>query len=480
MFFKSSLGILIFLSLLTGFLLAVFAAALMPPETGGAYAALVMDESWPDREIRGLLNDETIISEASQWAFLDDFEGLSRIPLDEYRNRVQSFDPRNDGYAEKLRAFFVRDGKRLFFIPLHRGFWGYKTGEFEKRLSSSLGDIPFEIIYLGYRRPVWLYMALLAGAGMAGLFLSGRFALGFCMPLLAGFAFAGSSGLALSSVFAGLAGLFLAPCGEYFMFRRYRRADTGAGKFEGRRLGDMLVSFRPCWVLTPVFLAALVFISVAGNVHPLVVLAGGAGFTGIFLFSQWVLSRRGDGQGHVRFVPVLIRPVPVKSLEFPRIMLPFICASLLPALPLPPFSGVSSAGDSVFFGEQGGMIREGEYHAHAAFQASFSYRALGSGGAGEPAYFQYRLGDDGLIAGREADIAPRENIPPFPLKDLMNFLETGGKPSPQDWSPLTFAQLAPVLAALLFSFPAFIRRVRGDKKGEIRLLYRYKEKGIAA
>jgi hypothetical protein len=475
MSFKPSLWVLIFLSLLTVFLLAVFAAVLMPGETGGAYAALILDESRPDREIRGLLNDETIISESSQWVFLDEFQSLSRIPLDEYRDRVRSFDPRNDGYAEKLRAFFVRDGKRVFFIPLRRGLWGYGTGGFEKRLSSSLGDIPFEIQYLGYRRPVWLYVTLLLGAGIAGLILSGRFALVFCMPVLAGFAFAGSSGLALSSVFAGLSGLFLAPCGEYFMFRRYRRADAGAGKFESRTLGDTLGAFRACGVLAPVFLAALVFISLEGNVHPLAVLAEGAGFTGIFLLSQWVLSRRGDA--HVRFAPVLIRRVPVKSLDFSRIMLPFIFASLLPALPLPPFSGFPSA-NAAFFGEQGPVIREAEYRAHAAFQASFSYRALGS--SGEPSYFRYLLGDDGLVAGREADLAPWEEIPPFPLKDLADFLETRGESASREWNPVTLLQLAPVLAALLFSFPPFIRRTRGDKRRKNRLLYGYKEKGIAA
>ncbi|MDR2258585.1 MAG: hypothetical protein LBE14_05495 [Treponema sp.] len=468
---------LIFLSLLTGFLLVVLAAALMPVGTGGAYAALVLDESWPDRDIRGLLDDETVISESSQWVFLDDFSGLTRVPLDAYRDRVSSFDPRNDGYAERLHAFFVRHGKRLFFIPLRLGLWGHGTGKFEKRLSASLGDIPFEVQYWGYRRPVWLYAALLMGAGIAGLFLSGRFALGFCVPVLAGFAFAGSSGLALSAVFAGLGGLFLAPCGEYFMFRRYRQANTG--NFDNRALGDMLGSFRACRVLAPVFLAALAFISFAGKVHPLMVLAEGAGFTGIFLFSQWVLSRRGAAQGHVRFAPVLIRRVPVKNLEFSRIMLPYALVSLLPALPFPPFSGFPPAGASAVFGEQGPLIREAEYRAHAAFQASFSYRALGSGGSGEPAYFRYLLGDDGLIAERQTDMVPREDIPPFPLKGLMNFLETGG-PSPQDRSPLTLVHMVPVLAVLIFSFPAFIRRAWGDKKRKKRLLYRYKEKGIAA
>jgi hypothetical protein len=476
MSFKSSLGVLIFLSLLTGFFLAVLAAALTPRGTGGAYMVLALDESWPDREIRGLLHDETVISEASQWVFLDEFDGLARIPLDEYRNRVKDFDPRNDGYAERLRAFFVRGGKRLFFIPLRQGFWGNGTGGVEKRLSRSLGDIPFEIEYLGNRRPVWLYGILLAGAGIAGVLLSGRFALGFCFPALAGFALAGSSGLALSAVFAGLSGLLLAPCGEYIMLLRYRK--TGSGRSEGRALGNMPGPFRACRLLTPVFLAALALISLAGRVHPLLVLAEGAGFTGIFLFSQWVLSRRGDAQGHIRFTPVLIRQAPVKNLAFFRVMIPFVLASFLPALPF--FSGFPPAGRSVFSGGADLILRDTEYRAHAVFQASFSYRPLGDGKTGEPAYVRYVPGDDGLIAGGTADVFPEADIPSFPLKDLMDFLETGGELPPKDRTPFILVSLVPVLAVFLFSFPAFVRRLWGDKKRKKRLLYKYKEKGIAA
>jgi hypothetical protein len=303
-------------------------------------------------------------------------------------------------------------------------------------------------------------------------------ALGFCIPVLAGFAAAGSPGLALSAVFAGLSGLFRDPGGDCVMFRRYRRANAGGGNFENRTLGDILGSFRSCGLLAPVFLAACALISAAGEIHPLLVLAEGAGFAGIFLFSQWVLSRRGETQGHVRFAPVLIRKVPVKKLAFSRMMLPYVLASLAPALPF--FPDFPPAGNPSFWGEPDRILHEAEYRAHAVFQASFSYRALGRDGPAGAAYFPYTLGDDGLMTAGEAGMEPPPDIPPFPLEDLMNFLETGGKISPEKWSPVILMNLAPVLAVFLFSLPAYIRPVWGDKKRKKRLLYKYKEKGIAA
>jgi hypothetical protein len=311
------------------------------------------------------------------------------------------------------------------------------------------------------------------------LILSRQLALIPGMFVLAGFSFAGSAGLALAAVLAGLSALLSAPWGEYCMFLRYRNANSGWGKYENRSLGDILGPFRACWLLTPFFLAALAGISLAGGIHPLLVVGEGVGYMGIFLFSRWVFSGRGDAQGHIRFTPVLIRKIPVKDLAFSRMMLPHVLSALLAALLPPLFPGLLPVGTSAFFGEDR-LIPEAEYRAHAAFQSSFSYRALGSGGPGEPAYFRYVLGDDGLIAGEGAGVSLQEDIAPFPLEDLMNFLETGGTSSPGAGGRFTLMDVIPALAVFLFSVPAFIRPKWGDKNRKKRLLYKYKEKGIAA
>lgn len=92
----------------------------------GAYAALGLEGAegeFADREVAGALEKalgRPVISASSQWVLLNSFGGLERIPLEGYGDRLEIFDPRRDGYAEKLTRFFVRDGKRWFFIPLDR------------------------------------------------------------------------------------------------------------------------------------------------------------------------------------------------------------------------------------------------------------------------------------------------------------------------------------------------------------------------
>jgi hypothetical protein len=473
-------------SLLTGFLFFLLAVFLMPPGRGGAYAVIVLDENLPDRELRGLLHEGPVISESSQWVFLDGFSGLQRIPLDEYPDRVFSFDPRNDGYAERLRAFFVRDGKRFLYVPLGRESGA--AGRLEKRLAASLGDLPFQLEWIGGERPVWRYFFLMVLAGAGVLWCTRRFVLAPCIPVLAGFSPAGIPGLVLAAFLMGLGGLLLAPCGEYFMSLRYKKNSPGIGGRARRpSLGMGLLKSR--LLLAPVFAAALVGCSLFGGVHPLLALGGSAGFMGVYLFAHRVFSRRGEGQNHVRFSPVAIRRVPALSPDFSRFMLPYALAALL-AIPLSlVFPGPGGIGGAVSLGSAPPPLTEAEYRSHAAFQASFSLRPLGKEPPdspamylkelGEPSYFRYARGDDGLIAGKSANRAGGSvdlgAVPPFPLGDLMAALEPGRKNAAG--APLP-GELAVVLAVLLASLPAFGGIRRGDKRGKNRLSC--KEKGIAA
>jgi hypothetical protein len=470
--------ILIFLSLLAGLLLFLLAAFLMPPGRGGAYAVLALDEALPDREIRALLDDGRVISESSQWVFLDDFTGLRSIPLDEYPARVNPFDPRNDGYGERLRSFFVRGGERFFYIPLGRGPGA--AGRLEKRLAASLGDIPYRLEYLGQKKPAALYVFLVLAAGAGALWLSRRFLAAPCIPVLAGFSLAGASGITMAGALLGLGGLLLAPCGEYFMYRRYKKNSLPFGAYENRTLGDILGPFKNRLFLAPLFPAFLVFGSLFGGVHPLLTLGTGIGFMGIYLFSHWVFSRRGEPQDHVRFSPVLILKVPALEPGFSRLVLPYALAALA-AIPLSLiFPGPGAA--SFFPGTPSPVIGEAEYRSHAAFQGSFSLRPLGyTEESGEPVYVRYILGDDGLIAG-EAAVFPGADaggdIPPFPLGDLMAALEPGGNSASGEGTGPDFGEWILVFVVLMISLPALFRPRREDKKGRNRLLC--KEKGIAA
>jgi hypothetical protein len=115
-----------------------------------SYAVLALEEGVPDREAAEVLEKalgRPVVSESSQWVFLNSFEGLERIPLEEYEGRLEAFDPRRDGYADKLKDFFVRGGKRWFFIPLDQGIRGLPpfsdpADRFKKRLNAALDTVP--------------------------------------------------------------------------------------------------------------------------------------------------------------------------------------------------------------------------------------------------------------------------------------------------------------------------------------------------
>jgi hypothetical protein len=286
----------------------------------------------------------------------------------------------------------------------------------------------------------------------------------------------------------GLGGLLLEPGGEFFAYLRYKKNRLPFEPGESRSPGELLSPFRNRLFLAPVFIGVLALCSVFGGVHPLLALAAGAGFGGVYVLSLWVFSRLGEAQDHVRFSPVVILKTTALKPDFSRFMAPHALAALA-AIPLSLlFPGPASG--SLVLKDLPPPVREAEYRSHAAFQASFSLRPLGretgSASPGEgrgPAYSHYTLGDDGLIAGKtdalsgEAGGVSPDEIPPFPLKGLMEALEQRGKAAGRGPGPF-WGELAPVLIALILSAPVFAELRRGDKKRKNRL--QYKEKGIAA
>jgi hypothetical protein len=131
-------------------------------------------------------------------------------------------------------------------------------------------------------------------------------------------------------------------------------------------------------------------------------------------------------------------------------------------------------------------VSKEDYETHAAFQASFSVNSLGGEGNGGDSgtdeaggsYVRYYLGEDGLIAGtraydREFIHRDRENddIPPFPLEKLIEFLENYNH---TDTGKFRWGDMVPVLIALGLCVPGIFRRRRKGRKGEGPLIYTYK------
>jgi hypothetical protein len=477
MSFRKSALISVFFSLASGLLMLLISYRSLPRETGEGYAELTLDASFDDRSITARLSGggiENYISESTQWVYLDDFGELERIPLDEYRNRVDTFDSRDDGYAERLRSFFIRDHKRRIFIPLSFNFSG--TTALEKRLA--LLDLPpFSLEFLSPPRPLWSQGVLFIAAGALTLILSGTpLFIAALLPLFAALAYGGPSGFALSVVLIALFRSLLDPVREYFISRRYGKP----GRFRGFR--EWLGSFKVLF-LVPLWLAVYVVIACLGRLPW--ILSGGVfcSFWGVLGMCLWVESNRGKSQGHIRFLPVAIRGAGSPSSPFFRPLVPFALASLAALLlPLLFPSSYFSPGAAP---EDPPPVGRADYETHIAFQSSFSFRSMGregEGGVQAPSYVRYYLGEDGLIAGTrayEGIFAPEDTendrIPPFPLEKLVEFLENY-KHTPS--GGFRREDLVSVLIVLGLGIPGLFRGARRGRRGG--KLFTYADKRIAA
>jgi hypothetical protein len=477
MAFRKSVFIAVFSSLILGVLAALIAGLYVPRTAGQGYAVLSLDASSAERPIGALLSRggfEGYISESTQWVYLDDFGELRRIPLDEYRDRVEAFDLRDDGYAERLRSFFVRDGKRRIFIPLSFNSPRETPAAFEKRLAL-LGLPPFSLEFFGFSRPLWPEGVLFTLSATLTLILSGTPLLTAAfLPLFAALAYGGSAGFALSVVLIALFGALRDPVREWFISRRYGRA----GVFRGP--GKRFRSFKVLWAAVPALLILYGLIARLGHFPGVLAAAVLPSFLGLLGICLWAESNRGEKQGHIRFLPVPIRDASTGAPRFFRPLLPFALASLGALFSPLLFSNPSSPA----LPEDPPALSKEDYEAHAAFQLSFSLHPLdgerdgGASGDAQGPYARYYLGEDGLIAGkraydREFMHRDRENdeIPPFPLEKLVEFLNNYSQPYTGDFR---WGDTVSVLMALGLCVPGIFRGRRKGQRGGKPFIYTYK------
>jgi hypothetical protein len=435
---------------------------------GGGFAALTLDESYPDRQIRELLAREgfkTTIGESSQWVFLDDFGSLEQIPLDEYWDRVEPFDPRNDGYAELLRSFFVSRGERRVFIDL-----GGAPLDLEGRVKAALGDIRYSLSVPASRRsPLAPGLLFVVAAGLTLLLAREISSTLIFLPLWAPLAGLGAEGFALTAVLTGFSRTLREPALDYFVARRH-------GTARGRALPPAGV-----WALCGLFPVIAVVLAVFGS-YPLLTVPAALILVPLLLcFSLWDESRRELRDGHIRFRPVLITPLARRSGFYLPVMAPFAVAALALLLLSRLFPGVETAGKGVLPRTGWNIppeLNAERYQEHRAFQQAFSYTSLGGE---ESFYLHYSLAEDGLVLGDgsgEALVVETEGaIPPFPLASLIDFLAayayTGSDPAASRGdSP------ACPLIVLGLCVPLILRDWRWRKSRE--KLSMHKDKRIAA
>ncbi|MDR0601754.1 MAG: hypothetical protein LBG42_05170 [Treponema sp.] len=437
--------------------------------TAGGYAVISVDEAVPDAQTREKIavlagiEPSGVLSESGMWVFLDDFGGLERIPLERWDERVFPFDPRNDGYAERLRSFFVHDGRRFFFVPMT----GKGLKKFQKALPGAAG-VSFSLDFYGYGPSLYPFVILFSAAGLGFLFLSRPlFPAAAVLPVMAAFSTGGPRSLVMAGLLAGLTRLLAEPLAEWFACRRYR-------DYSGdMRLWECLVPYRKLLVPAAVLLACYAAAAAFGTVFERVT-AGiiALSVLGIFAFSVRLESLRGREEEHVRFRAVPILEEGVKTVFFPLQALPFTLASLLALVPALSAGRVTVNGGTIA-AEREHLVSGEEYLAHAAFQAGFSYRPLSGG---DSAYYRYVSGGEGLPetpAVSPVQPEPEElyqEIPPFPLADLADFLENAGHGAAV---PLPgVRELVPVLLLFLCSLLVLIRPRRGGKKMKNMVLYK--------
>ncbi|MDR2632689.1 MAG: hypothetical protein LBC51_03585 [Treponema sp.] len=492
----------------------------IPLESSRGYAVLMLDASYPDRLVGDLLASEVFtqgfLSESTQWVFLDDFGSLQRIPLDAYEERVEAFDPRNDGYAEKVRAFFVREGKRLCFIPFSGDSrlsdpWLNKQRirAFEASLAAVLEGIPFSLTFLGSEKPLLFYFLLFAAAAGATMLLSDNPPLILALlPTLGALVFAGPPGLALAAALVVLVGIGTEPLRKRWSAHRYRQDHTPGKKSAKNRLKAY-----PLWALP--LTGVLLFLGLFGILYARslpegstvgpsgksLALVGIAALacSGLLLWVLlWLEASRGKAQNHIRFVPVRIMEF-TQGRPINRTILPFALVSLAALYGPWLYEGLHAYHDPGCIADPRYFIDAGAYENHVRYQASFSLMPLGSAQdlSGSPlgdrpglTYRQYRLGEDGLIAGQggyEQTLSPYDEqvIPPFPLQDLIAFLEgfrhTEGR-EPSRMRMLTFTSLNMIGFLLLLMASGRYGRVLSwfKQTGKKKQSMVYNEKRIAA
>jgi hypothetical protein len=456
--------------------LLVLVRFFLPALSTEGYGILSLDAARADREIGDLLvrgGLENFISESTQWVFLDDFDGLKKIPLELYGEQVESFDPRNDGYAEKLRSFFIREGKRFFFIPLSPGFAGREKGTLTKRIARSLGDIPYSLSIPGNSRPVFWFFSLFLIAAVGTLILSGApLFYAALLPVLAPLLLAGPPGFALAAVLTGLSVLCREPLREYFIFRRYQNR-----RFSRDPVRDRRGIFRRHGVLLPLFILIYGLVCGIGGIPPVLGLFFFCSSAVVFALVLRAELSRGETLEHIRFVPVAILDFSPRREFFPGAVVPFGLASLLALFPSLT-SGFSGPPARENLPLSFSLVSSSEYEDHLRFQSSFSLTPLGN--REEQDYVRYVRDEDGLISPVPAD--PREaageeweGIPPFPLEPLMVFLENAGTGG-EEYS--TSRDILPACLVLLAGVPALFSSRRGNRKKKKILVYQ--DKRIAA
>ncbi|MDR2659136.1 MAG: hypothetical protein LBC27_04005 [Spirochaetaceae bacterium] len=479
-------GTILFTTLLCLTPLLILILAGKPKTTSaaaGEYVTLITEERMSDTVVVEKLNNagiKNILSESTQWFFMNDFSELRRVPLNQFHDFMMETDPRNDGYAQKLRTLFVEDGSRYFYIP-RSSIRFLNTAMIEDRIKDALDGTPYRaVIFNSYTVESTGAFFIFAAASILCLIIAffaskssrrGDNALlpqtAALIPACALFAARGPAGFALVSILLSIFFISRKQLESLFI-KLYLSRKTVFSNSSINNVKQHIYNGKKTLILaTALFIA----VSVIGNVNIFYALSAAALFCLIAASLIRLDAVPRGGAEHIRFIPVIIKGQSGINRRLPLIALPFtFAAAAVLAVPL------SSQPLILDTNRKLPEISANDYEEHVNFQKKFALRKLTNTGEIVPVietgntapYLDFEIGPDGLLRPVDDEI-PRTlgarlavpEIPPFPLEKLILSFNTE-----QSFAPAIFdiRELIAIIIALTVYFPAVAPRGNGKKE----------------
>jgi hypothetical protein len=379
----------------------------IPPSR--SFAVVECPASVSDREVVGVLSGngiQGVMSESTQFFLLSAWNGVEQVPLDMLEGRLLESDPRKDAYAQTLRAFFVNEKARRFFLPLSN--WKNKNaGLIDAAVRDALSGVPVSSINLILHNPRSPLSRIFGMIGKTAVWAAIFMICGLCIP----------------SFFK-----------DFLSDRAYRL--SGRGRKTRRGKVPVAVSL----LLVAVFIASGVAEGGAASVSRLLrVVFPFALFLLGWTLPVWVGGRSARRRGHILFRPVAIRRAKSHSGRG-RPLAIIVCLFAAGAIAstvsfFTGSSGLGLGGGTTGFSNEGygRLVSEDEYHAHGWRQALFAHLPLGVDREEDaPPYRRYTEDADGLyVAAETVEMEIMENaFPAYPFNSLAAFIEgTSGPPN---------------------------------------------------
>ncbi|MDR2510753.1 MAG: hypothetical protein LBC77_08940 [Spirochaetaceae bacterium] len=443
--------------------IAVGAGGHTPARAVGTYAALIVDEEADENELCRRLEAENIrvIASSNQTACLNVFSGIEEVPLSEYFNRIESYDPRNDGYAQKALSYFVSGGKRRLYLTAPDF-----SGSLEARAARALDGLAGELIFPGLRSNSFKSIAIFALC--SALFLlrarsSARkrrdtfflyHALAFLPPMFV-LALAGGAAIAACAPLVAVFQLLRAPL---------KRVLNGTqSDFWLERLKAEV--YPALSMPLAVVLLLYVLIAAAAGLSAITASFALLSFFTVFFALSYAESCYTLKAGRSRFVFIPIRQELYRVKKFPSLPLPFAAGAFLSFFLSFFTTGEVKASGGDLFPARLPKLTADDFKQHVEFQRRFSFARLGNeredgeNGAESAAYLEYAPDADELIIGVKTEEADTQPLPQWKLAALVS-LQNGSISAPIAAGGGGIGELVAALLALGIYIPVFVTRRR--------------------